>query len=222
VLSYQMAYLKAHYPAEFFAGVLSNGGGFYGPMAYLSEARRWGIEVRLPCVNTSEKDYTGKSIEFSTVSPPPGNTPPDFHGSWLRIGLNAVQGLTAHSLQSIMDARSPRVPGFMLDDVIRRAHRGPIARLSQAWAESANYLLDDRLHQVSVPVDLLWGESDRLISLDYARRMEAAIPAVRLTTVPHCGHIPQQEAPEAFRSALTRLLASPPPSAAARAADAGN
>lgn len=38
-VSFQAAYLKVHYPAEFMAAVISNGGGFYGTFAYVSEAR---------------------------------------------------------------------------------------------------------------------------------------------------------------------------------------
>ena len=61
VLSYQVAYLKAHYPAEFMAAVLSNGGGFYGAAAYIQECRRMGLRVLGPDVNESEMDYTGKT-----------------------------------------------------------------------------------------------------------------------------------------------------------------
>jgi len=35
LLSFQVAYLKAHYPAEFLASVLSNSGGFYSPAVYI-------------------------------------------------------------------------------------------------------------------------------------------------------------------------------------------
>ena len=37
LLSYQVAFLKAHYPAEFMASVLSNGGGFYSAAVYVWE-----------------------------------------------------------------------------------------------------------------------------------------------------------------------------------------
>jgi len=56
-LSWQAAYLKAHYPAEFFAAVMSNGGGFYHTAAYALEARRWGVPVLPPHVNRSEADF---------------------------------------------------------------------------------------------------------------------------------------------------------------------
>ena len=61
VLSYQVAYLKAHHPAEFMAAVLSNGGGYYGAAAYVQECRRMGLRVLGPDVNESEINYIGKS-----------------------------------------------------------------------------------------------------------------------------------------------------------------
>jgi len=59
-LSFQVAYLKAHYPAHFLAAVLSNGGGFYGPRAYLSECERLGLRVLPPDVNFSRLEYTAE------------------------------------------------------------------------------------------------------------------------------------------------------------------
>ena len=40
----QSAYLRANHPAEFIAAVLSNGGGFYHPFAYVAEARRMNVD----------------------------------------------------------------------------------------------------------------------------------------------------------------------------------
>ncbi|MGI8907214.1 MAG: PHP domain-containing protein [Candidatus Sumerlaeaceae bacterium] len=67
VLSYQVAFMKAHYPAEFFAGVLTNEGGFYGAHAYLQEARRWGIEIQPPCVNASRLEYVGLTLNAAAA-----------------------------------------------------------------------------------------------------------------------------------------------------------
>ena len=52
-------YLRAHYPAEFMAAVLANGGGFYHPFAYVAEAMRMGLTVLPPDVNASEFRCTG-------------------------------------------------------------------------------------------------------------------------------------------------------------------
>ena len=53
ILSFQMTYLKAHFPALFMASVMSNFGGFYGLSAYISEARRLGVKVLAPDINFS-------------------------------------------------------------------------------------------------------------------------------------------------------------------------
>ncbi|VAX16168.1 DNA polymerase III alpha subunit [hydrothermal vent metagenome] len=56
VVSYQTAYLKAHYPAEFMAAVIANHGGFYGAAAYIEEARRLGLDILPPDVNKSHEE----------------------------------------------------------------------------------------------------------------------------------------------------------------------
>ena len=58
-VSFKSAYLRAHYPAEFMAAVISNQGGFYSTFAYLSEARRMGLAVLPPDINASAWHYTG-------------------------------------------------------------------------------------------------------------------------------------------------------------------
>ena len=57
-ISYRMTYLKTHHTAEFLAAMCSAGAGFYHVSAYVEEAKRWGIEVRLPSVNRSRMEYT--------------------------------------------------------------------------------------------------------------------------------------------------------------------
>jgi len=60
LVAYKSAYLRAHYPAEFMASVISNGGGYYSTFGYISEARRMGLRVLPPDINESEIKYTGK------------------------------------------------------------------------------------------------------------------------------------------------------------------
>jgi len=61
-VSFKSAYLRAHYPAEFIAAVISNQGGFYSTFAYLSEARRMGLTIRPLDINTSEWAYRGTGM----------------------------------------------------------------------------------------------------------------------------------------------------------------
>ncbi len=114
-------------------------------------------------------------------------------------------------IEATMDPGSARVPDFVVDDVVRQANRGPMARIVQAGGDLEKSLFDN-LRDFSVPVDLVWGESDQLVPLEYARKMEAQLPAVRLTTLPRCGHMPQQECPVAFSNTLQMLLRQPAPS----------
>jgi error-prone DNA polymerase len=58
-VSFKCAYLRAHYPAEFMAAVISNEGGFYSTFAYLSEARRMGLSIPPLDINTSDWAYRG-------------------------------------------------------------------------------------------------------------------------------------------------------------------
>jgi DNA polymerase III alpha subunit len=86
LLSYQVAYLKAHYPAEFMASVLSNGGGFYSAAVYIWESKRLGLNVRLPSVNRSRFEYLG-------------------YGRTIIIGFMAIKNFTRESADNIVQER---------------------------------------------------------------------------------------------------------------------
>jgi len=59
LIAYQTAYLKAHYPAEYMAALLTSVKRDKDKTAiYLNECRTMGIEVLTPCVNRSESDYS--------------------------------------------------------------------------------------------------------------------------------------------------------------------
>jgi error-prone DNA polymerase len=86
LVSFKSAYLRVHYPAEFMAAVISNQGGYYSAFAYISEARRMGLEVMPPDINASEKPYTGK-------------------GRWIRVGLMQLKGLKKSALDLVLAER---------------------------------------------------------------------------------------------------------------------
>jgi error-prone DNA polymerase len=86
LLSFKSAYVKSHYPAEFIAAVITNQGGYYSAFEYVSEARRMGLEIRLPDVNESEKGYTGA-------------------GKQVRVGLMQLKGLNEKAIDAILTER---------------------------------------------------------------------------------------------------------------------
>jgi pimeloyl-ACP methyl ester carboxylesterase len=103
-------------------------------------------------------------------------------------------------------------PGFVLDDIVRHARTGPAARIAETAAEMEPYLLDGRLGEVTVPVDLVWGEADQLLNLEYANRVLDGLPAARLSVVKGCGHVPQRECPDRFLEVFQEVMSQPPPS----------
>ena len=83
LVSCKAAWLKANYPAEFLAAVISNQGGFYSPFAYLSEARRMKVEPHTPDINESRWEYTGK-------------------GKKIRVGLMQIHGLSRNGADALL------------------------------------------------------------------------------------------------------------------------
>jgi DNA polymerase-3 subunit alpha len=85
VVSYWTAYLKAHYPAEYMAALLTSVGDSKDKMAvYLNECRRMGIKVLPPDVNESIGFFAavGADIRFGL-------------GAVRNVGMNVVDGIVA-------------------------------------------------------------------------------------------------------------------------------
>ena len=87
LVSYRAAYLKAHYPAEFMASVLTNEGGFYDACAYIEEARRLGIVILPPHINYSHYEFFAERSDA------------------IRIGLMQVRGLSRNTIDRIIKIR---------------------------------------------------------------------------------------------------------------------
>ncbi|MFB9748346.1 DNA polymerase III subunit alpha [Leifsonia shinshuensis] len=90
VISYWTAYLKAHYPAEYMAALLTSVGDSKDKMAlYLNECRRMGIKVLPPDVNES-------NLYFAAV------------GEDIRFGMGAVRNVGANVVEGVREARETK------------------------------------------------------------------------------------------------------------------
>ncbi len=105
-ISYRMAYLKTHHTAEFLAAMCSAGAGFYHVSAYVEEAKRWGIEVRLPSVNRSRMEYTAERGASGRTA--------------LRVGLMQVKGLRVETIVAIVRERETHGTFASLADFLAR------------------------------------------------------------------------------------------------------
>ncbi|MFJ3902776.1 DNA polymerase III subunit alpha [Streptomyces sp. NPDC090025] len=128
VPTYQSAWLKAHHPAAFFAGLLTHDPGMYPKRLLLADARRRGVPVLPLDVNRSAVAHR---IELVSDIPGGGGA-----GVWgLRLGLTDVQGIS--------EAEGARIeagqPYASLGDFWERARpRKPLAeRLAQVGALDA-------------------------------------------------------------------------------------
>ncbi len=142
MVSFKSAYLRAHYPAEFIASVISNQGGYYSAFAYVSEARRMGLQVLPPDVNESEIAYTGLShshcrevassqfpvLSSQNVSKETGNWGPATGNSdrgWVRVGLMQLKSLNRTSAEQIVAERRKNGPFRSFDEFMNRMHIPP-------------------------------------------------------------------------------------------------
>jgi len=145
-ISYRMAYLKTHHTAEFLAAMCSAGAGFYHVSAYVEEAKRWGIVVRLPSVNRSRMEYTAE--------PAADGKPFEAQGKQgkkaLRVGLMQVKGLRVETILAILGEREAHGLFCSLEDFLARvpAERDEIEVLIKCGA------FDDACH--STRPAMLW------------------------------------------------------------------
>ena len=88
LISYQTAYLKAHYPVEFMAALLTaDGDNTDKVVRYIGDARAHGIVVRPPDVNLSQKDF---SVDTGGI----------------RFGLGAIKNVGEGAVDAIIDGRA--------------------------------------------------------------------------------------------------------------------
>jgi len=95
-------------------------------------------------------------------------------------------------------SRAPN-PGSMTDEQLTVLASDRIAHAVYTWDPYMhNPKLRYRLHRIDVPTLLIWGESDRMVTVAYAEAYRALIPDARLVVIPEAGHLPQLERPDLF------------------------
>jgi pimeloyl-ACP methyl ester carboxylesterase len=63
-----------------------------------------------------------------------------------------------------------------------------------------------RLYRITAPTLVIWGQSDRVVGVEYGRAYAAAIPGARFQTVEAAGHYPYLEQPERFSALVSAFL----------------
>lgn len=91
LIAYRTAYLKAYYPAEFYAATISSSVGDPDKLSfYLNAAREEGIRILPPDINNSQESFSVEKVDGEKV---------------IRVGLFGIKNVGAEALKSIMENR---------------------------------------------------------------------------------------------------------------------
>ncbi|MCH2234855.1 MAG: DNA polymerase III subunit alpha [Crocinitomicaceae bacterium] len=102
-IAYQTAYLKAHYPAEYMASVLSNNmNDIKSVTFFMDECKRMGVPVLGPDVNESQYKFTVNS-----------------EGA-IRFGLGAIKGVGSKPVDAMLEERNENGPFLTVFDFTAR------------------------------------------------------------------------------------------------------
>jgi len=102
-IAFQTAYLKAHYPAEYMASVLSNNmNDIKSVTFFMEECRRMGVSVLGPDVNESNYKFTVND-----------------RGE-IRFGLGAIKGVGGGAVEAIVNERKENGPFNSIFDLTKR------------------------------------------------------------------------------------------------------
>ncbi|WP_406610287.1 DNA polymerase III subunit alpha [Planctomonas psychrotolerans] len=164
VLSYWTAYLKAHFPAEYMAALLTSVGDSKDKMAiYLNECRRMGIKVLPPDVNESVGG-------FAAV------------GADIRFGLSAVRNVGSNVVEAIREAREKEGAFTSFSDYLKKvsvvaANKRAIESLIKAGAfdslgSTRRALLEVHEDFVEEAVKLKKNEEYGLVAFDFGFDLE--------------------------------------------------
>ena len=113
--TYQSAWLKAHHPAAFIAGVLTHDPGMYPKRLILNDARQLGIGVAPIDVNKSSASYRVERVDPASARTPVavinGTSTgsnllmPDARGYAIRISLADLSGISSGEVDSIIEGQ---------------------------------------------------------------------------------------------------------------------
>ena len=176
LISYQCAYLKAHYPVEFLCATMTADKDKQEKVVRtVAEARSMGVTVLPPCVNESEIDF---AVVYSPLRNPPKRRPNqpvasgghlrDAMGPRIRFGLGAVKGVGGSAVDSIFESRTneagEKEPFTDLFDFtsrvdLRRVNKSVVEALIQCGA------FDSVHEEQSVGRDQALCSADRAIAL---------------------------------------------------------
>ncbi|MDE8652733.1 DNA polymerase III subunit alpha [Novosphingobium album (ex Liu et al. 2023)] len=149
LLAYQTAWLKTHYPHEFYAASMCFDMHQSEKLAvFVDDMRRNGIELAAPDINRSEAEFMVEETAESHA---------------VRYALAGIRNVGEKAMDAIVAEREANGPFVSLDDVFRRAPAGSMNRrqLESLAAAGAFDSLEPNRARVLANADTLLAEADR-------------------------------------------------------------
>ncbi|MGB7374461.1 DNA polymerase III subunit alpha [Pontixanthobacter sp.] len=151
LLAYQTAWLKAHYPEEFYAASMCFDMHQSEKLAlFVDDARRHGIEIAPPDLNTSEAEYTVEQTD---------------EGYAVRYALAGIRNVGEKAMDAIVRERQANGPFAKLKDLFERLPPGSMSRRQLEGLICAGALdrFEPNRGMLFANVDLLLGTADAAI-----------------------------------------------------------
>ena len=144
LITYQTAYLKAHYPVELLCGIMTSDRDKVDKVVRtIADARAMGVTVLPPDVNESDIDfkvvYTHPAGDKKIPRLAKTAVSKDQNGPQIRFGLGAVRGLGGSALEALLESRKEGGPFHDLFDFAsrvdaKRINKGVFEALVQCGA----------------------------------------------------------------------------------------
>jgi pimeloyl-ACP methyl ester carboxylesterase len=194
-------------------------GNSLGGAVSLKVAARWpGLVRSLTLISPALPDTHPRLdlIRFPVLSSPG-------IGGWLLAKVQAfpAERRVADTIATCYYDPSAIAPQRFAIEVAERTHRDALSYANDALIGCARALTAETVRvgpasawrdaaRVSVPVLVIYGTHDKLVSCRMAGRAAKAFPDGRTVVLPYTGHVAQMEHPEAVAAEVTSLLAGLP------------
>jgi DNA polymerase-3 subunit alpha len=148
LLSYQTAWLKTHYPHEFYAASMCFDMHQSEKLAvYVDDMRRAGFELAGPCINRSEAEFSVERTE---------------EGYAVRYALAGIRNVGEKAMDALVAEREANDPFTSLEDLFRRVPPGSMNRrqIEGLAAAGAFDCLEPNRAKVLANADMLLAVAD--------------------------------------------------------------
>lgn len=92
------------------------------------------------------------------------------------------------------------------EQTMLNAYQAMTVLARMVWQRPYDPKLATRLHRISCPTLLLWGEFDRLVPPAFGEAYQKLIPGAVMKLIKNCGHLPMFEKEAEFVAAITEFL----------------